>query len=233
MLTCVAPLSGAVGGLLATGLAKIEHGGYNRWPWIFFVEGAITVCYGICAMVFMPDTPAKAKFLTKEERVVALHRMKVDSNGSTVEEDVGLEKFDWHWVKMAVMSPNTWICSMAWFFLLIPLYVMSWSQLGDTETNVIQSFSLFLPTIIQSLGYTSTVAQAFTAPPNLVSFAIVLITAASSDRVKARGPFMIGGCLLGIIGYAILIGAKAPATRYGGTFFVAVGVYLGSPMVSV
>jgi MFS family permease len=27
---CAAPLSGAFGGLLATGLAKIKHGGYNR-----------------------------------------------------------------------------------------------------------------------------------------------------------------------------------------------------------
>jgi MFS family permease len=33
---CAAPLSGAFGGLLATGLAKIEYGGYKRWPWIFF-----------------------------------------------------------------------------------------------------------------------------------------------------------------------------------------------------
>lgn len=35
---CAAPLSGAFGGLLATGLATIRHGGYNRWPWIFFSE---------------------------------------------------------------------------------------------------------------------------------------------------------------------------------------------------
>src|SRR6266536_2142597 len=27
---CAAPLSGAFGGLLATGLAQIKHGGYNR-----------------------------------------------------------------------------------------------------------------------------------------------------------------------------------------------------------
>ena len=36
---CAAPLSGAFGGLLATGLAEIQHGGHNRWPWIFIVEG--------------------------------------------------------------------------------------------------------------------------------------------------------------------------------------------------
>jgi MFS family permease len=31
---CAAPLSGAFGGLLAAGLAKIRYGGYNKWPWI-------------------------------------------------------------------------------------------------------------------------------------------------------------------------------------------------------
>lgn len=38
MFYCAAPLSGAFGGLLATGLATIQYNGYNRWPWIFFSE---------------------------------------------------------------------------------------------------------------------------------------------------------------------------------------------------
>ena len=33
---CAAPLSGAFGGLLASGLSQIEVGDYRRWPWIFF-----------------------------------------------------------------------------------------------------------------------------------------------------------------------------------------------------
>lgn len=40
---CAAPLSGAMGGLLATGLAKIKTPGYNGWPFIFFVEGVSIV----------------------------------------------------------------------------------------------------------------------------------------------------------------------------------------------
>ena len=120
---CAAPLSGAFGGLLATGLAKIKLHGYKGWPWIFFIEGAITVCFGITAMFFMPHTPAQAKFFTAEERVLALQRMKSDAHGATSEEDVGQEHFNWHWIRMALLSPNTWFCSLAWFFLLIPLYV--------------------------------------------------------------------------------------------------------------
>lgn len=30
---CAAPLSGAFGGLLATGLSRINYGGYDGWPW--------------------------------------------------------------------------------------------------------------------------------------------------------------------------------------------------------
>ena len=42
---CAAPLSGAFGGLLATGLAKIRYNGYNRWPWIFLSEFLARIIY--------------------------------------------------------------------------------------------------------------------------------------------------------------------------------------------
>ena len=93
-----------------------------------------------------------------------------------------------------------------------------------------QSFSLFLPTIIKSLGYSSVNAQLLTVPPNFGAFLLVLVTAALSDRIKARGPIMIAGCILAIAGYIMLLAAKTPSVRYGGTFLVASGVYPGSPM---
>ena len=71
----------------------------------------------------MPHTPGDAKFFTDEERAVALARMHADSHGASKEQDVNKEKFDWHWVRMALLSPNTIFTSLAWFFLLVPLYV--------------------------------------------------------------------------------------------------------------
>ncbi|KAI2630546.1 MFS transporter-like protein [Xylaria nigripes] len=212
---CAAPLAGAFGGLLATGLAKIRHGGYNRWPWIFFVEGAVTTLFGICCFFFMPHTPGESKFLTPEERALALSRMRMDSSGATDEDDVNKEKFDWHWVKMAFKAPQTWLSSLIWFFLLIPLY----------------SFSLFLPTIISGLGYTSTRAQLFTAPPNLAAFFTVLIVTALSDRMKARGPLMVVCCLVAMIGYILMLATRSNGARYAGTFFIAMGVYPNSALI--
>ncbi|KAG6355294.1 hypothetical protein INS49_003255 [Diaporthe citri] len=216
MFYCAAPLSGAFGGLLATGLATIRYNGYNRWPWIFFIEGIITTVFGIICFFFMPHTPADAKFLTEGERAIAMARLKEDAHGATSVADVNEERFDWHWVRMAFKAPQTWFSSLIWFFLLIPLY----------------SFSLFLPTIITGLGYTNpTTAQLFTVPPNLAAFVTVLLTSLLSDRIRARGPIMAAGNVLAIAGYIMLLVAKRAQVRYGGTFLVAVGVYPCSAMI--
>ncbi|KAI0480561.1 MFS transporter-like protein [Xylariaceae sp. FL0804] len=213
---CAAPLSGAFGGLLATGLSQIRYHGYDRWPWIFFIEGIITTLFGVLCFFVMPHTPADARFLDDEERRAAQLRMRLDSHGATRADDVNEERFDWHWVRMAFAAPQTWLCSLLWFFLLIPLY----------------SFSLFLPTIIKGLGYTeTTIAQLFTVPPNMAAFFSVLLTSRLSDRFRARGPLMAVCCLVAIAGYVMLLAATRETVRYGGTFLVGVGVFPISAMV--
>lgn len=90
-----------------------------------------------------------------------------------------------------------------------------------------------MPTIIRGLQYETTVAQLFTAPPNMAAFFAVLGLSVVSDKIKARGPIMAGGCVLAMGGYIILLTAERSAVRYGGTFLVAVGVYPGSAMIMV
>jgi len=111
-----APASGAIGGLLAAGLSKTGFRGYNRWPWIFSVEGAVTVVFSLLAMTFLPNTPGEARFLTPDGRIVAVERMFVDAQGATDAMDVGEEAFSWHWVKMAATSWNTILLSLNIFW---------------------------------------------------------------------------------------------------------------------
>lgn len=142
-------------------------------------------------------------------------RLRADAHGAVTEDDVDQEKFDWHWVLLALKSPSLWFCSFAWFALLIPLY----------------SFSLFLPSIISSLGYTAVHAQLLTVPPYIGAFICVLLTALCSDKIKARGPFMIAGMVISMAGFIILRVSTHPHVKYGGTFLAAAGVYPCSPMV--
>jgi len=211
---CAAPLSGAFGGLLATGLSEINAGSYHGWPFIFFIEGAITVLFGLLTMFFLPHTPSHSKFLTPEERNVAIARMKSDSGGAETEV-VDEEKFSWYWVKIAVLNWNTALLSLNFFAIITPIY----------------SFSLFLPTIISSLGYTDVKANLLTVPPNFAAFLSVLIVAYYSSRLRRRGLFMLIGSTFGILGYILLLASSHPLVQYGGTFFVAVGIFPCSPVV--
>lgn len=134
---CAAPLSGAFGGLLATGLAEIRYGGYNRrylachfsvlvltqlgWPWIFIVEGVsfprmifgaprlslnqsqiITIAFGLVTVFFLPHTPSHSRFLSPEEQIAAVRRMKLDAHGSSKTSKVEHETFSWHWVRIKI-----------------------------------------------------------------------------------------------------------------------------------
>lgn len=71
----------------------------------------MTVIWGILCLFFLPDTPHSSKFLTEEERSLAVARMRVDAHGATSEDLVEHEHFKWHWVRMALLSPNTWFAS--------------------------------------------------------------------------------------------------------------------------
>lgn len=106
MFYCAAPLSGAFGGLLATGLARIHYAGYNRWPWIFIVEGAVTVAYGLVVIFFLPPTPSRARFLSESDREAAVDRMGLDSHGASQASKVESERFSWHWVRKWVLVRN-------------------------------------------------------------------------------------------------------------------------------
>lgn len=95
---CAAPLSGAIGGLLAAGLSQIHYDGYNSWPWIFIIEGAITTVFGSTAYFFLPHTPGTARFFTPEEQEAAVRRMHTDLSGAAAVKAVDQETFDWRWV---------------------------------------------------------------------------------------------------------------------------------------
>lgn len=96
----------------------------------------------------------------------------------------------------------------------------------------IYSFSLFLPTIISNLGYSSVKAQLFTVPPNMAGFFGVLFGCYLSDKIKSRGLIMICGCSIAIIGYILLLVPARPLIHYGGTFFVAAGTFSVGPFFS-
>lgn len=54
------------------------------------------------------------------------------------------------------------------------------------------------------MGYSSISSQALSAPPFLVAFLVVLLTARASDSIASRSPFVCFHALLAFMGYAMI-----------------------------
>jgi cyanate permease len=87
----------------------------------------------------------------------------------------------------------------------------------------IYSFSLFLPTIIKNMGYTSNDAQLMSVPPYVVACFFTISASWFADRVKQRGVFLLGFQLIAIVGFAMLAGTGRPRIQYAGTVLAATG----------
>jgi hypothetical protein len=48
---------------------------------VFLVFGALTVAWSIFIYFFLPDTPANARFLNKEDRAKAIDRVRENMTG--------------------------------------------------------------------------------------------------------------------------------------------------------
>lgn len=66
-----AALANAYGGALAYGISHI-HSSVSNWKLLFIVEGVPTVLLALICWFFLPDSPSSAKFLTEDERRIAV-----------------------------------------------------------------------------------------------------------------------------------------------------------------
>ena len=203
-----AALAGAFGGILAYGIAYMDGvGGAAGWQWIFILEGILTVIIGAFAYLFIYNYPDTAKFLKPAERHFIQKRLAADSDAS---ENEG---FTWGNVMKALADPKVWLYCAGFHFMSLPLYTLS----------------LFLPSIIENLGYTSAQAQLLTIPPYALAAVLTVVVAWTSEKVGRRAPFMITTATLAMIGYCILVSNPDPIARpgvsYVGTFFAAAGIY--------
>ena len=86
-----------IGGALNYGFAQIETGGLASWQYVYIFAGALTFLFGLwCSM--MPNSPASAWFLSPEERIVAIERLRKGQTG------VRCQKIKIHQIKESIVD---------------------------------------------------------------------------------------------------------------------------------
>lgn len=94
----------------------------------------------------------------------------------------------------------------------------------------VYSFSLFLPTIIRNMGFSSTQAQLMSVPPYAAGCVVTIAAGFFADRSKRRGQYMLGFSALAILGWVFLISTTIPAVQYVGTFMACAGIFSCVPL---
>jgi MFS family permease len=69
-----------IGGALNYGFAQIEGGNLAPWQYIYVFAGCLTALFGIWCF-FVPDSPLDAWFLTPDERIAAVERLRAGQTG--------------------------------------------------------------------------------------------------------------------------------------------------------
>ncbi|KAF8895966.1 major facilitator superfamily domain-containing protein [Infundibulicybe gibba] len=74
-------VAGMVGSLLSYSLGRI-HGPLRSYQIIFLFIGLLTVGLSPIILFVLPDSPVKAKFLSRDEKIIALARLRANNQGT-------------------------------------------------------------------------------------------------------------------------------------------------------
>ncbi|GAA5880205.1 hypothetical protein JCM3774_006085 [Rhodotorula dairenensis] len=187
-------LAGAFGGLIAYGVARIEHPKIATWRILFLIEGCPSLLLAIVVMFCLPSRPDKTRYLNEEQRTIACTRLNSENQGN---QDVAI---DWKAVRYALCDWRLYILAIAYSAMNLTL----------------GSVSGFLPTIVKGLGYSDANAQLYTVPPYAVSLGVMLLLTTISDRTRSRGLCVAAVYCIGIVGWAILYGVSPIDVSKGG-----------------
>ncbi|KAI1273961.1 major facilitator superfamily domain-containing protein [Xylaria sp. FL0933] len=200
-----APLATTFAGALAYGITS-GHAAIANWRLLFLVEGLPSIVLAFVAFKYMPDSADTAHFLTEEEKQAAKTRalQQTGNEGTARIGHVNLkESFQ------SVKNIKTWIPPLMYF-----------------SCNVsFSSLPVFLPVILQGIGFTAINAQGLSAPPYVLAFIVCVLTTWIADRTQQRGAMLVVLSLVGGVGYILLATVHSVGVRYFAVFLAAAGVF--------
>jgi ACS family tartrate transporter-like MFS transporter len=177
-------LMGSVAGWLLGLGGKL---GLSGWQWLFLLEGLPAAAFSLVILKMLPDNPAKAAWLTSEEKAWLQGQLKADGEKAHLGHSAGVMK--------ALLEPKVWMMGAYFFFALTANYAYNFSQ----------------PAILQgATGWSVTKVGYLVACFGLAGAAGMLLNGAHSDRKGERAMHCIVPCVVMAAGYLTASYAKEP-----------------------
>ncbi|HKQ10831.1 MAG TPA: MFS transporter [Rhizomicrobium sp.] len=168
------PLSNVIGGPISGWLLGLSGHGLAGWQWMLILEGIPSLVCGVAALWLLPDGPAKAKWLSKDEKRVIAARLAAEPAGAL------------HGFKEMLLDKRIWILMIPDFSIVIALY----------------GLNLWQPQMIKAMGYTNIQTGFIVALPYLLAMGAMVGLGISSDRSGERAGHVAFGAFAGAVGMA-------------------------------
>ncbi|RPD58874.1 MFS general substrate transporter [Lentinus tigrinus ALCF2SS1-7] len=198
-------ISIAFGSLIAAGILSSMEGqmGIRAWRWLFYFEGSITIVIGILTVFLLPDWPHNTRWLSPAQRRLAQVRLTEDAGEA--DEDNGSDSI-FKGLLMAFRDPTVFIFGAVACFQLV----------GG-------GFVGFFPTIVATLGFSTTVTLLLAAPPWIIATIFSCLNAWHADRTGERYLHVTVPYWMLCLGYVIAVSTMSVPGRYISTFIMAAG----------
>ncbi|KIK35102.1 hypothetical protein CY34DRAFT_96688 [Suillus luteus UH-Slu-Lm8-n1] len=206
LVICGSVLSAGFGSLFASGILTSMQGvlgqaAWRRETWLFYIEGGATIAVAICAVFILPNFPHNTRWLTPEERSLAISRLANDCN----------ERIDGPEKRTTVQG--LWDALSDW--------KVWWFAAALIVDYIVLSFVIYLPTIVATLGYDTTVTLLLVAPPSVLATIGAFTLSRYSDRTQQRFICIFASNSIAALGFTISICTMNMVARYTSLFLIA------------
>ncbi|KAH9807361.1 MFS general substrate transporter [Teratosphaeria destructans] len=205
LFLAAAPLASCFSGALAYGITS-GHASLASWRVLFLAEGLPPIFMAVVTFFALPDSTQKAWFLSEAEKRLALAR-GIRQSGQA--EPIGASAFSFKELLQTFRDPKALCLGLINFSLSVS----------------VSSLPVFLPTILEDMGFSGINAQGLSAPPYALACIVTLVTCWIADKTQQRGLTIMAMSLVGAIGYIMLVASKSVGVRYAGTFFATAGIF--------
>ncbi|OAA65321.1 Major facilitator superfamily domain, general substrate transporter [Niveomyces insectorum RCEF 264] len=204
--------AGCFSGLISYGILQWKGKSLYSWQYLFIVEGSLTMFFAVINFFMLPAEGCTAWFLTDEEKEWARERMQRDNaDGNAARR--GISKRD-------IIE----VCKDFKMWTVVP---------GNISASVVyQAFNVFLPLIVQNLGYKSYRANLFAVPIYFIGTVGLVALAFSSDYFKDRTYHLLLAVGIVIIGSILVVTIESNVGRYVGLCIMNIGTYSQTPLIS-
>jgi nitrate/nitrite transporter NarK len=203
-MTAIA-VSNLVGSPLSGGIMQYMDGaaGLSGWRWLFLIEGLPSVLIGVLVLIYLPNGPRDATWLSDEEKAAIVAAVENDKASKSHASQ--------HNLMAAFADIRVWALAAVYFSGVICFYALNF----------------WMPTIIQELGIDKKdylkVGLISIIPWGLAALFMVY-WGEHSDRTGERRWHIAGSLMLTVAGLALLaVVGKSPVPAIIGLTVVAAG----------